>query len=264
MEEERWAEKRIQKREYRKENTEKNMKFLVKELQKEWDVSKQTRHTVTISVKDAGRIWIKVQQQIADMGEVLRMQPYMRYVFDISDTGGKKTELTWNLDGDKLGEFMDYQTIHGKYPKYERLTREDSLIVLKDFTKQEIGVIIVIIKEEFAERMAGLSTENRPPDNVSHTKLAGGSNLLLIDEDKSATNFMIRDINMRKIVEHEPIIPFTDRICELYSRCDVSTILVIRYLILQKLNQPFLYFQTVETENEEKLLLINIMLILLF
>lgn len=53
-----------------------------------------------------------------------------------------------------------------------------------------------------------------------------GVKLLLIDEDKSATNFMIRDKNMRFIVEKEPIIPFTDRIGEL-SEKDISTILVI-------------------------------------
>ena len=58
----------------RKENIEKNMEFLIKELQKEWDVSKETKHRVTISVKDARRVRIKVQQQIADMGEMLHSQ----------------------------------------------------------------------------------------------------------------------------------------------------------------------------------------------
>lgn len=58
----------------RKENIEKNMEFLIRELQKEWDVSKETKHRVTISVKDARRVRIKVQQQIADMGEMLHNQ----------------------------------------------------------------------------------------------------------------------------------------------------------------------------------------------
>ena len=58
----------------RKENIEKNMEFLIKELQKEWDVSKETKHRVTISVKDARRVRNKVQQQIADMGEMLHNQ----------------------------------------------------------------------------------------------------------------------------------------------------------------------------------------------
>lgn len=57
--------------------------------------------------------------------------------------------------------------------------------------------------------------------------VCGGSKLLLIDEDKSATNFMIRDENMRQVVKKEPIIPFTDRIRELYTEKNVSTILVI-------------------------------------
>ena len=61
----------------RKENIEKNMEFLIKELQKEWDVSKETKHRVTISVKDARRVRIKVQQQIADMGEMLHNQSDM-------------------------------------------------------------------------------------------------------------------------------------------------------------------------------------------
>ena len=54
-----------------------------------------------------------------------------------------------------------------------------------------------------------------------------GSNLLLIDEDKSATNFMIRDLYMQELVKNEPIVPFTDRVQELYQQLGVSTILVI-------------------------------------
>ena len=57
--------------------------------------------------------------------------------------------------------------------------------------------------------------------------VCGGAKLLLIDEDKSATNFMIRDRNMRKIVKNEPIVPFTDRVRELCQEKHVSTILVI-------------------------------------
>lgn len=63
----------------RKDNIEKNMEFLIKELQKEWDVSKETKHRVTISVKDARRVRIRVQQQIADMGEMLHNQSDMSF-----------------------------------------------------------------------------------------------------------------------------------------------------------------------------------------
>ena len=82
------------------------------------------------------------------------LHPTMRYVFDISDTGGRNVELTWNLDGEKVASFMDYQIREGKYPSYERLTREDSLTALKDFTKQEIRAII---EEEFDERISEFS-----------------------------------------------------------------------------------------------------------
>ncbi len=54
-----------------------------------------------------------------------------------------------------------------------------------------------------------------------------GSKLLLIDEDKSATNFMIRDALMKGLIRREPITPFTERVNELYKTCGVSTILVI-------------------------------------
>ena len=54
-----------------------------------------------------------------------------------------------------------------------------------------------------------------------------GAKLLLIDEDRSATNFMIRDRMMKELIEKEPITPFTDRVGELYKKKGVSTILVI-------------------------------------
>ena len=57
--------------------------------------------------------------------------------------------------------------------------------------------------------------------------IAGGSRLLTIDEDKSATNFMMRDELMRRIVKDEVIIPFTGRIRSIAEQKQVSTILVI-------------------------------------
>ena len=54
-----------------------------------------------------------------------------------------------------------------------------------------------------------------------------GARLLLIDEDRSATNFMIRDRMMKELIEKEPITPFTDRVNELHKTHVVSTILVI-------------------------------------
>ena len=54
-----------------------------------------------------------------------------------------------------------------------------------------------------------------------------GARLLLVDEDRSATNFMIRDRMMKELIEKEPITPFTDRANELHTEHGVSTILVI-------------------------------------
>lgn len=58
--------------------------------------------------------------------------------------------------------------------------------------------------------------------------MEAGTELLLIDEDTSATNFMIRDELMQRVVnrDKEPIIPFIDRVRELYEKQGISTILV--------------------------------------
>jgi predicted ABC-class ATPase len=56
-----------------------------------------------------------------------------------------------------------------------------------------------------------------------------GAKVLLLDEDTSATNFMIRDARMQALIakEKEPITPFLDRVRELYERLGVSTVLVV-------------------------------------
>ena len=58
--------------------------------------------------------------------------------------------------------------------------------------------------------------------------IEGKSKVLLIDEDTSATNFMIRDDIMQQLVvkEKEPITPFIDVVKSLYKRLGISTILV--------------------------------------
>lgn len=58
--------------------------------------------------------------------------------------------------------------------------------------------------------------------------IEAGTKLLLIDEDTSATNFMIRDELMQRVIhrEMEPITPFIERIRELYEEYDISTVIV--------------------------------------
>lgn len=59
--------------------------------------------------------------------------------------------------------------------------------------------------------------------------LETGADTLLLDEDTSATNFMVRDARMQALVakDSEPITPFIDRVRELYEVLGVSTILVM-------------------------------------
>lgn len=59
--------------------------------------------------------------------------------------------------------------------------------------------------------------------------IEAGSRVLLLDEDTSATNFLVRDARMQALVaqEHEPITPFLDRARALYDRLGVSTVLVV-------------------------------------
>ena len=58
--------------------------------------------------------------------------------------------------------------------------------------------------------------------------IEAGSNLFLIDEDTSATNFMVRDDFMQQVIsrEKEPITPFLERARDLYEQAGISTILV--------------------------------------
>jgi predicted ABC-class ATPase len=59
--------------------------------------------------------------------------------------------------------------------------------------------------------------------------IEAGAHGLLLDEDTSATNFMLRDARMQRLVHagDEPITPFIDRVRELYDAFGVSTVLVM-------------------------------------
>ncbi len=84
----------------------------------------------------------------------------------------------------------------------------------------------------------GQSTENFSTPNASGSTsqaasiveaLEAGAGSLLMDEDTSATNFMIRDRRMQALIakEREPITPFVDKVRQLYEERGVSTILVM-------------------------------------
>ncbi len=58
--------------------------------------------------------------------------------------------------------------------------------------------------------------------------IEAGTRLFLIDEDTSATNFMVRDEFMQQVIsrDKEPITPFLERAGDLYEKAGISTILV--------------------------------------
>ena len=94
------------------------------------------------------------------------LKPHMRYVFDISDTGGRETRLTWELDEEKRQSYAAYLGCENAGEK------EAALNFLKDFTENRIGVIM---DSEFGERITEL------------VHLAGTKRILVDDETQEIT-----------------------------------------------------------------------------
>jgi predicted ABC-class ATPase len=78
--------------------------------------------------------------------------------------------------------------------------------------------------EDFSTPNASGSTSQAA--NIAEA-LEMGTSLLLVDEDTSATNFMIRDERMRELVRKEPISPFVDSVRPLHRTLGVSTVVVV-------------------------------------
>lgn len=94
----------------------------------------------------------------------------------------------------------------------------------------------VDISGSIGELPGGGSTENFSTTNASGSTsqaaniaeaLEVGTSLFLVDEDTSATNFMIRDERMRELIQREPISPFIDVVAPLHRDLGVSTIVVV-------------------------------------
>ncbi len=77
------------------------------------------------------------------------------------------------------------------------------------------------------------STENASGSTSQAAFIAesmeAGVRILLMDEDTCASNFMIRDGRMQRLVarEKEPITPFVDRVRQLHDELGISTVLVM-------------------------------------
>jgi predicted ABC-class ATPase len=113
------------------------------------------------------------------------------------------------------------------------VSREDSVKIRAEDGRSVAGVDI---SGSIGELPGGGSTEDFSTANASGSTsqaaniaeaLEVGTSLLLVDEDTSATNFMIRDERMRELVRREPISPFIDVVGPLYRDLGVSTVVVV-------------------------------------
>lgn len=80
------------------------------------------------------------------------LEPQVRYVFDISDTGGRNTELTWHLDKETMETYTAF--LQDRENTRKNGKEEPAQSFLKAFTEEQIRVIM---DSEFEERIAGLN-----------------------------------------------------------------------------------------------------------
>jgi predicted ABC-class ATPase len=114
-------------------------------------------------------------------------------------------------------------------------TRFDAVKVRAEDRRSVSGVDISSFIDglPFGQDTKRFSTENASGSTSQAAAIVEaievGARLLLVDEDTSATNFMIRDRRMQRLVpkEGEPITPFVDRVRELYESRGVNCVLVL-------------------------------------
>ncbi len=102
------------------------------------------------------------------------LKPGIRYVFDISDTGGREQELTWRLDDAGIRAYADYlrnegfgkeKADSGKNPA----EKESDLDLIKAFTDRQIRVIM---DSEFADRISGFADSTGKKGRIAVELLA--------------------------------------------------------------------------------------------
>lgn len=115
------------------------------------------------------------------------------------------------------------------------ITRQDAVKVRAEDGRsiEKVNISAFINNLPAKKDTTRFTTENASGSTSQATNvmeaLEAQSSLLLIDEDTSATNFMIRDGRMQQLVapDKEPITPFTDKVRPLYEHLSVSTILIV-------------------------------------
>ncbi len=133
------------------------------------------------------------------------------------------------LDAIKLGTY-DHAPDDGR----ERVvTRPDAVKIRAEDGRRVVGVNI----DSFVNHLPdGRCTRRFHSEDASGSTsqatniveaLEVGCRLLLIDEDTSATNFMVCDRRMQALVGNETIRPFIDHVRPLFQRFGVSTVMVV-------------------------------------
>lgn len=98
---------------------------------------------------------------------------------------------------------------------------------------EKVGISPFIAGLPFGRDTGAFSTEDASGSTSQAANiieaLEAGARVLVMDEDTSATNFMIRDHRMQELVskDREPITPFIDKVRQLYGNHNVSTVLAI-------------------------------------
>jgi predicted ABC-class ATPase len=138
---------------------------------------------------------------------------------------GKSTllsALSWGVYDHVAGDGREYV-----------VARPDAVKVRAEDGRSVAGVDISAM---IGELPGGRSTQNFSTPNASGSTsqaaniaeaLEVRTSLFLVDEDTSATNFMIRDERMRELVRKEPISPFIDLVRPLHRTLGVSTVVVV-------------------------------------
>jgi len=98
---------------------------------------------------------------------------------------------------------------------------------------EKVDISPFITNLPFGQQTRAFSTEDASGSTSQAANIIEaleiGTSLIMIDEDTSATNFMIRDHRMQQLLPkfYEPITPFIDKVRLLYKDLGVSTVLVI-------------------------------------
>lgn len=115
------------------------------------------------------------------------------------------------------------------------VTRDDAVHIRAEDGRavERVNISPFVDNLPFAKDTASFTTENASGSTSQAANLVEalevGTHLVLVDEDTAASNFMLRDARMQRLIpkELEPITPFVDQVRSLYEDYSVSTVLVV-------------------------------------